>query len=312
MAAPPALADQDQTLLHDLEPAVERFFERHLSRSKEWFPHEHIPWSQGRDFVKGERSADEALPAAVRSALVVNLLTEDNLPYYTQSISKLTGAEGAWGQWLRRWTAEEGRHSIAIRDWMCVTRSVDLIELERDRMAQVSHGYEPAADFGVADLISYVALQELATRISHRNTGALIEDEAGQDVMARVAADENHHFLFYRDLVSEALEAHPSIMMPAIERQVRNFEMPGTGMPSFKEHAKRIADAGIYDVPIHVSQILEPVVMRDWRITAVERLDGAAEAARERLVEAIGKLGRIAERVRQRRARVSASERSFH
>ena len=307
MAASPAVLDHDQTLLHDLEPTVDRLLERHLSRSKEWFPHEHVPWSQGRDFEPGERVGNDELPAAVRSALVVNLLTEDNLPYYTQSISKLTGAEGAWGQWLRRWTAEEGRHSIAIRDWMSVTRQVDLIELERDRMAQVSHGFAPADDWGVADLIAYVSLQELATRISHRNTGALIEDESGKDVMARVATDENHHFLFYRDLVSEALEAHPSIMMPAIERQVRTFAMPGAGMPSFKEHAKRIADAGIYDVPIHYSQILEPVVMRDWRITAVERLDGAAEAARERLVEAIGKLGRIAERVRQKRARLSAS-----
>lgn len=304
--ASPALASTNQLLLDDLEPDAERLLERHLSRSKEWFPHEHVPWSQGRDFEPGERVGNESLPEAVRSALVVNLLTEDNLPYYTQEISSLTGSDGAWGTWLRRWTAEEGRHSIAIRDWMCVTRQVDLIELEKARMAQVCHGFRLDDEAGVADMIAYVALQELATRISHRNTGAHIADPAGKDVMARVATDENHHFLFYRDLVSAALEKHPSVMVPAIERQVRTFEMPGAGMPEFKAHAKRIADAGIYDVPIHHSQILEPVVLREWRITAIERLDGAAEAARERLVEAIGKLGRIAERISQRRARLTA------
>jgi len=310
--APPALAPQsdsisDQLLLHDLEDDAERLLERHLTRSKEWFPHEHVPWAEGRNFEPGERVGNVALAPAVRSALVVNLLTEDNLPYYTQSIAAVTGSDGAWGTWLRRWTAEEGRHSIAIRDWMCVTRQVDLIELEQARMAQVSHGFALAEGVGVADLLAYVALQELATRISHRNTGALIEDSSGKDVMARVATDENHHFLFYRDLVTAALHKQPSIMMPAIERQVRTFEMPGTGMPSFKEHAHRIADAGIYDVPIHHAQILEPVVLREWRIAAVERLDGAAEAARDRLVEAISKLGRIAERVRQRRARLAAT-----
>jgi len=300
-----ALASTNQLLLDDLEPDAERLLERHLSRSKEWFPHEHVPWSQGRDFEPGERVGDDSLPEAVRSALVVNLLTEDNLPYYTQEISALTGSDGAWGTWLRRWTAEEGRHSIAIRDWMCVTRQVDLIELEQARMAQVCHGFRLNEEVGVADMLAYVALQELATRISHRNTGAHIADPAGKDVMARVATDENHHFLFYRDLVSAALEKHPSVMVPAIERQVRTFEMPGAGMPEFKAHAKRIADAGIYDVPIHHAQILEPVVLREWRITAIERLDGAAEAARERLVDAIGKLGRIAERISQRRARLA-------
>ena len=300
-----ALASTNQLLLDDLEPDAERLLERHLSRSKEWFPHEHVPWSQGRDFEPGERVGDDSLPEAVRSALVVNLLTEDNLPYYTQEISALTGSDGAWGTWLRRWTAEEGRHSIAIRDWMCVTRQVDLIELEQARMAQVCHGFRLNEEVGVADMLAYVALQELATRISHRNTGAHIADPAGKDVMARVATDENHHFLFYRDLVSAALEKHPSVMVPAIERQVRTFEMPGAGMPEFKAHAKRIADAGIYDVPIHHAQILEPVVLREWSITAIERLDGAAEAARERLVDAIGKLGRIAERISQRRARLA-------
>ena len=76
------------TFLRQLEPTVERLFDRHLGTAREWFPHEHIPYSRGRDVAHGEgwEAADADLGGAriddaVRSALVVNLLTEDNLPY---------------------------------------------------------------------------------------------------------------------------------------------------------------------------------------------------------------------------------------
>ncbi len=298
----PELPDIDLRLLDDLSETAGRLMNRHLERSKDWYPHEHVPWSAGRDFEPGEVVGDPLLADAVRSSLIVNLLTEDNLPYYTLALTQKVGMDDVWGAWTRRWTAEEGRHSIAMRDWMTVTRQVDLRALEDARMAQVEHGFLPSTIGSVADLFVYLALQELATRIAHRNTGALLTDPAGIDVMSRVATDENHHFLFYRDLVAAALEQHPSIMMAAIERQVRTFEMPGTGMPAFKEHARRIADAGIYDIPTHHEKILMPVVMRDWSVAAVENLSGAAELARERLVAAIAKFGRIAERVRQRRS----------
>ena len=45
-----------------------------------------------------------------RTALVVNLLTEDNLPSYHRDIYESFGTDGAWGTWISRWTAEEGRH----------------------------------------------------------------------------------------------------------------------------------------------------------------------------------------------------------
>ena len=46
-------------------------------------------------------------------------------------------------------------------------------------MMQVSRGVVPDPP-SVADGIVYVALQELATRIAHRNTGKLLEDPAGR------------------------------------------------------------------------------------------------------------------------------------
>ena len=255
----------DAAMLRELEGTVEQLFARHLDTTKEWFPHEHIPYGRGRDATPDEQWSEfdadlggVQIDDAVRSSLIVNLLTEDNLPYYFRTIERVFGPDGAWGAWARRWTAEEGRHSMAIYGYLMVTRAVDPRALERARMAQVSGGLIPEP-VSAADGFVYVALQELATRIAHRNTGRLVGDPAGYDVMMRVAADENLHYLFYRDLAQAAIELDPSTMVPAIERQVLGFEMPGGGIPGFASHAAAIAKAGVYDLVIHHEQILVPV-----------------------------------------------------
>jgi acyl-[acyl-carrier-protein] desaturase len=296
--------EPDRALVADLTPTAEALLERHLSTAREWFPHELVPWSRGRDFEPGEQFDPEVagLPAEVRSALFVNLLTEDNLPYYFNLLDRLFGADSVWGVWARRWTAEEMRHAMVMRDYLTVTRAIDPVGLERARMVQVAGGVVPQPGF-VADGFVYVALQELATRVSHHNTGkALLEnDRAGYEVMKRVAADENLHFLFYRDLVTAALEVDASAMVCAIERQVRGFEMPGTGIPDFAVHAKAIAQAGIYDYAIHHDQILIPVVLRHWKLESLEGLSPDAEVARTRALRQIDRIGRAGRRFAARR-----------
>ncbi len=296
-----------QSLLADLGPTVEQLLERHLAASKEWFPHEHVPYGRGRDPIPGETwtEADADLAGAtiddaVRSALLVNLLTEDNLPYYFRTVERLFGPDGAWGTWVRRWTAEEGRHSMAIYGYLMATRAIDPHHLERCRMAQVSGGIVPEPP-NLQEGFVYLALQELATRISHRATGKMIGDPAGYEVMMRVAGDENLHQLFYRDLATAALEADPDGMMCAIEQQVVSFSMPGTGIPGFATHAKRIAQAGIYDLSVHHDQILVPVVLRTWDVEHVTGLSAEGEQARERLMARMAKSERVARRVAQRR-----------
>jgi acyl-[acyl-carrier-protein] desaturase len=298
---------READLLRELEPTVERLYERHLETTKEWFPHEQVPYGRGRDVdparVWRESDADLAgatIDDAVRSSLVVNLLTEDNLPYYFRTIERMFGRDGAWGTWARRWTAEEGRHSMAIYGYLMVTRAVDAVQLERSRMSQVSGGLIPEPT-SAADGFVYLTLQELATRIAHRNTGRMIGDEAGYAVMMRVAADENLHYLFYRDLGSAALALDPSTMVKAIERQVVGFEMPGGGIPGFADHARAIAKSGIYDLAIHHDQILVPVVMRHWDVEHLTGLDDEAEQARDRLLARMAKSERVARRVADRK-----------
>ncbi|MDG1411899.1 MAG: acyl-ACP desaturase [Acidimicrobiales bacterium] len=297
----------DAHLLEALASTGERLLERHLSTTVEWFPHTLIPWGNAEDYEADyEWEPDDVnLPAAVRSSLFVNVLTEDNLPYYFRDIERMFGRDGAWGEWVRRWTAEEGRHGIVLNGYLMATRSIDPVELERGRMAQVQSG-ETREPPTVAEGLAYVSLQELATRISHFNTGNMVTDPAGRAVMRRVAADENLHYLFYRDAMQAILDADPSHGVIAIWNQVRNFAMPGTGIPGFSAHAKAIADAGIYDLAIHHDKILQPVIVRDWKVEALEGLSGEAEEARTALMKHIARVGKIGARIASRRQEKAA------
>lgn len=294
-------------LMQELNPVVSDLIDRHMAATKEWFPHEMVPYSRGRDFETGEvwSPDDSQMSEAVRSALFVNLLTEDNLPYYFRSVSGLDASD-EWQTWSQRWTAEEGRHAIVLRDYLTVTRAIDPVELERARMAQVSGGVAPDPE-SLIDGIIYVTLQELATRLAHRNTGTQIEDPVGAAIMSRVASDENLHFLFYRDLATAALALDPSRVVIAIEQRVCNFDMPGTGITDFGVHARRIAAAGIYDFAVHHDQILVPVVLRHWNLAEIEGLSPDAEAARERTLSYISRIDRVAERTRERREAVAVA-----
>ncbi len=299
----------DAAFLAELAPAAERLYERHHDTSKEWFPHEFVPYSQARDFEPGETWDESEVPMdpAVRSSLLVNLLTEDNLPFYFQVITRMFGADDVWGEWNRRWVAEEGRHSIVIRDYLTSTRSLDPWALERARMQQVQAGFHGETLPNAANGFAYVALQELATRISHRNTGDRLEDPRGKEVMGRVAKDENFHYLFYRDLVTAGLEVDPSMTVEAIAHQVDVFEMPGTGIAGFRTHAQAIANAGIYDLAIHHDKILVPCVQRHWKVDALNGLSAAAEQARDRLFAHMARLKKVGAHLAEKREARQAS-----
>ena len=309
------LLTQEQTvrLLRDLEPVAEENLNRHLEVAKEWFPHEYVPWSDGTtyDGILGGQAwsvEQSKIPDVARTALFVNLLTEDNLPSYHFEIAKFFGRDGAWGTWVHRWTAEEGRHGVAIRDYLTVTRAVDPIALERARMVHMGTGYEAAYD-DMLHTLAYVSFQELATRISHRNTGVASQEPICEQLLARIATDENLHMIFYRNLLAAAFEREPSMTMRAVADIVQNFQMPGHSIEGFTRKSVQIANAGIYDLRQHKDQVLVPV-LRQWKVWDIEGLDAEGEKARLELDLFLEGLEQAASRFEQRRderaARVAA------
>jgi acyl-[acyl-carrier-protein] desaturase len=300
-------------LLRELEPTVETNLNRHLSTAKEWFPHEYVPWSQGSDFdgvLGGQAWSPEQskLPEIARTSLIVNLLTEDNLPSYHHEIATTFGRDGAWGTWVHRWTAEEGRHGIAIRDYLIATRAVDPIALERARMRHMEGGFSHD-NGGVLDSVAYVSFQELATRVAHRNTGRISGDPICDQLLAKVAADENLHMLFYRNLLTAAFELAPNQTMRAICDVVKDFQMPGHTIENFTRKSVQIAMAGIYDLRIHHDEVVMPI-LRQVKVFERDGLTGDGEKAREELAEFLTGLDAAASRFVTKREAAQARVKS--
>ncbi len=293
---------------------METELNRHLRVAKEWMPHEYVPWSDGRNFdgvFGGEAWSPEQSRVSdiSRISLVVNLLTEDNLPSYHHEIATLFGRDGAWGTWVHRWTAEEGRHAIVMRDYLLTSRAVDPVELERLRMKHMSAGFESDNSHSVLHSVTYVAFQELATRISHRNTGLHAGDPACDRMLARIAADENLHMVFYRNLLAAALLLAPDQAMRAIADVVTGFRMPGHGMPGFERAAARIAIGGIYNLRIHHDDVLLPV-LRHLKVLEVSGLGAEGLQAQDEIGRFMGGLDDQAKRFDERRAALLARRRN--
>jgi acyl-[acyl-carrier-protein] desaturase len=297
-------------LFEQLEATVEENLDRHLAAAEDWMPHEYVPWSEGRNFaaLAGERwSAEQSrLSPIARTALELNLLTEDNLPSYHRELRHTFGRNGAWGTWVNRWTAEEGRHASCIRDYLVVTRGVDPERLERARMATLQAGWD-SGDKPLLHACAYVSFQELATRVSHRNTGRYCDDPIAEKLLARIAMDENLHMIFYRNLVEAALEIAPSQTLRAIADEVAGFVMPGSVVPGFARKAVQIARAGIYDLRIHHDDVIMPL-LRHWRVLEAAGLDAEGEQAQQDLAAALEALNARATRFVQRRAEAQAEQ----
>jgi acyl-[acyl-carrier-protein] desaturase len=301
--SPDIALEQDRALLNELEGEAGRLYDRHARVAQEWFPHDFIPYRLGRDFDKEPWTPDQPrLTGVAQTSFEIGLLTEDNLPSYHRLIHGMFGkGDGAWINWVGRWTAEEGRHAIVLRDYLTVTRNIDPVALERGRMAQLQQGYEHDSPSTLRGL-AYVAFQELATRIAHRNTGRYSDDPVADRIMVRIAADENLHMVFYRDILGAALKIQPSAAVRAIVDEVLAFEMPGAGIPGFLRKAAQIAKAGIYDLRVHRDEVLLPII-RHWGIFELEGLDAAAEDARRRLAEHLEQLDQAARRFEEKLGR---------
>jgi len=296
-----ALAN-DQALLVELEPEAGRLYDRHAKVAQEWFPHDYIPYRLGRDFDKEPWTPEQPrLTGVAQTAFEIGLLTEDNLPSYHRLIHGMFGqGDGAWINWVGRWTAEEGRHAIVLRDYLTVTRNIDPVMLERGRMTQLQQGYDHASPTTLRGL-AYVAFQELATRIAHRNTGRYSSDPVADKIMVRIAADENLHMVFYRDILGAALQVQPSAAVRAIVAEVLAFEMPGAGIPGFIRKAAAIAKAGIYDLRVHHDEIIWPL-LRHWGVFEIEGLDAQAEQDRTALKDFLTELDQSASKFEAKRA----------
>lgn len=296
--------EEQLELLHTVEPEIRRLMAEHRERREPWYAHEFVPWEKGRSFIDEPWEPSQAtVSPEVRTALVLNLLTEDNLPAYHAEIAARFPSDGPLGEWTNLWTAEEAQHSIALRSYLLTSRNADPRALEDDRMATMGAGHDTGYTTP-GEVIVYTTAQELATRVSHRNSGKLSDDETAYALMARIAADENHHFMFYRGVATAMIEESPDTMLDPIFRVLKGFKMPGTVIPGYLRRAVDIARVGIYNLRIHHDRVVQPL-LRDWGIENLTGLTAKAREIQERIMELPDRLLRAAERFEARVARLA-------
>ncbi|HEX5912650.1 MAG TPA: acyl-ACP desaturase, partial [Rubrobacter sp.] len=137
--------DQQLEVLSAIEGDIKRLFDEHRQRREHWYFHEFVPWEQGRSYVEEPWDVSQCtISEAARTSLVLNLLTEDNLPYYHSAIESRVPADSALAEWNRLWTAEEGQHAIALRSYLLTSRNCNPRLLEDDRLSVMTTGYHPS------------------------------------------------------------------------------------------------------------------------------------------------------------------------
>ena len=167
-------------------------------------------------------------------------------------------------------------------------------------MRHMAAGFASEYDNGVLDSIAYVAFQELATRVAHRNTGRISGDPVCEELLARIAQDENLHMLFYRNLLGAAFDLAPNAAMRAVTEVVKSFQMPGHTIDDFTRKSVQIAMAGIYDLRIHHDEVITPI-LRQLRVNERETLSGDGARARDELAAFLTTLDNAASRFTERR-----------
>jgi acyl-[acyl-carrier-protein] desaturase len=148
-------------------------------------------------------------------------------------------------------------------------------------MEHMQAGYD-SGDKSVMQVLAYVSFQELATRVSHRNTGRATGCPLAEQLLARISTDENLHMVFYRNLMSAAFDIAPDEAMEAIRDEAIGFAMPGQGMSNFLRNSVTIAKAGIYDLRLHHDEVIAPV-LKFWRVFDRTDLGPVGEQARAEL-----------------------------
>lgn len=274
----------DRELLASLADEVELNLRRHIAAADGWQPHEYVPWDDGRNFgflggIDWEPEQSE-LSETAELALTVSVLIADNLPSYHREVGKYLRT-GSWWRWVGRWTAEENRHEILIRNYLMVTRSVDPVQLERLRMDHMTKGFRRPA-LHLLDVLATCAFEEAAAAIRHRNTAAIGENAMVTAIAERIATDDELQSIFFAELVGAAFGIAPDQTMRAITDSVLRFQVPTVTLPDGRSSDDVLAEAGIYDRAKEGELVFGPLLQR-WEFFTRTDIGAEGEQARAEL-----------------------------
>ncbi len=296
-------------LLHELEPTIEQAYQEHMTTARgqrqPLFPTTLLaqtaseptrnPLEYGpilaerlNDHLSSfETEYDVDVKPVLAATFLINLLTEDNLPYYTAINLGLAQDSEAMATWVREWTTEEDAHGVLMRDYALLTGlfgANSIIEHDTyntGRTAQLRSG-TAISPTSLYHAFSYLPLQELLTKEAHTSLG-LVLDSSGGRIMNRIGGDEHNHYEFYQKLLAATLAIDPDNTLPALAETYQQFAMPGKeGIPDFEALEKLVALAGIFDA-VTIARA-KARILQAIEVEKAEPVTQAAKKAQEKLV----------------------------
>lgn len=256
-----------------------------------------------------EQLAEEAryLSMTQLSALFIDGLTEDNLPNYSRIIAEvLRGSEEAT-VFLRQWLSDEDLHKLGFDLYMHFTQTLNPYLLEQQRSRLILEGEMPT-NGDLFTIVAYTSIQEPATKYSHRQTPKNYYTPDGErhaitmrTMLGHIADHEDDHGEAYQEIGEVMMEKYPSQMVIALNRVVQDFNMPGSSIESFRQHAAILSWAGVFDV-VDLYNIVVDVTSRFGVFDDSLKLHPEAEQAREELAMYMSAMRAKAEEIEVRRA----------
>lgn len=280
-----------------------------------WQPSDFLPdMSQPDAFdqIRELQQAARELPDDLLAVLVGDMITEEALPTYSvwlhsyEGIDKGGEPRGPWGEWARKWTAEENRHGDVLNRYLYLTGRVNMREVEATIQNLISDGMDIKTGSDPYKAFAYTSFQEIATQVSHKNVAvraASLGDRRLARLCSHVASDENRHAKAYKLFFEKILEVDPSDALLSFQEMMKSkVTMPAMYMrekgkqigESFRKFADVAERTGVY-TRLHYVDILQGLV-RSWNIEALTQLTPAAEHAQQFLCSLPERYRKVAER----------------
>ncbi|MFJ6096961.1 acyl-ACP desaturase [Williamsia muralis] len=281
---------QDE-LLYALEKAIPEIMEEHHAAAEAWNPHDWVPWDDGRNFaflggVDFDPDQPAPLPADAAAAVLALLLTKDNMPSYHRLMAQKASIFGAWQQVIGSWTAEDNRHSIALRDYLVVSRLVDPEVAENLRLHHITKGklQSPVSltDYQILDVMALLAVHELQCVAFEEKLLADSDNEVLTAIVSRILHDDRVQAKTFTNFLNAGVDANISELVTAVDKAISEMELIGADVDSFGDLdliAKYNADASTY---------VASTLVADLKLQSLGGLSEKDEAARLRILAAAG------------------------
>lgn len=223
-------------------------------RRRRWSLRDDIPWHQCNPSVAPQ------VAAVVESFCAVELY----LPDYTSQILPLVRSSRGRVWFYANWGYEESKHSLALSDWLLLSRSrsdEQMCDIER----AVTQGRWNLPHDSRLGMLVYAMTQELATWLAYRNLRRRVAEHGGDPALEKLllllAVDERAHHEFFRKCVAIHLEHDRATTLEQLRRVMNDFAMPAIHeMADSRQRVLDIQELAIMSQDLYYREVYLPIL----------------------------------------------------